>query len=145
MARCTARRPSPAEEADAVLGEGRRALHSGLNLLVRGDLSTTAVIVDALHADASMPVVTWTARNAADLPALEHGTIILHDVDHLSVSAQRALLTRLDDHSAQMRVVTIATSDLFALVSAGTFLDQLYYRLNTIVVDAVDWHCPGQG
>jgi hypothetical protein len=35
-----------------------------------------------------------------------------------------------------VRVITTVTRDL-AIVSAVVFLDQLYYRLNTIVVDAV--------
>jgi sigma-54-interacting transcriptional regulator len=116
--------------------QGRLAIR-GPNLLLRGDTSAIAVAVRALSAALPMPVVTWTAGTDVDLPAFDHGTIVLLDVDRLSRSAQPALLRWLDDHSGEVQVIATATSDLFALVTAGAFLESLYYRLNTCVVQLV--------
>src|SRR6185295_3976680 len=71
------------------------------------------------------------------LPALDRGTLIIHDVDTLDLAAQRTLLAWLEDRTSRVRVITTVRRDFFAMVTAGVFLDQLYYRLNTIVVDAV--------
>jgi hypothetical protein len=109
----------------------------GPNLLLRGDHSAVAVAVQVLSAAVPRPLVTWTACTDVDLPALDHGTIVLQDVDRLSPVSQPALLTWLDDHLGQVQIIATATSDLFALVNAGAFMDRLYYRLNTCVVDLV--------
>jgi len=95
---------------------GRR----GPNLLLRGDHSAIAVAVRVLSA--AIPVVTWSAGTDVDLPAVEHGTIVLQDVDRLSPSAQTALLAWLEDRIGPLQIIATATSDLFALVTAGAFL-----------------------
>jgi len=124
----------------------RRLLSIGSNMLVRGEKSATTATVVALSADLSMPLVTWIAGAGADLPGLEQGTIVLQDVDRLDISAQHQLLTWLDDRGGRVRVISTARRDLFDLVTAGEFLDPLYYRLNTIVVDAAtsDARCTPQ-
>ena len=109
----------------------------GSNMLVRGEKSATAATVVALGEDLSAPLVTWIAGAHADLPGLDQGIVVLQDVDRLDLDAQRQLLTWLDDHAGKVRVISTARHDLFDLVMAGKFLDPLYYRLNTIVVDVV--------
>ena len=81
--------------------------------------------------------MTWIAGTDIDLPALDRGTLVVHDVDCLDLAAQRTFLTWLEHRTSRVRVITTVTRDFFAMVTAGVFLDQLYYRLNTIVVDAV--------
>jgi hypothetical protein len=115
----------------------RRLVSSGANLLVRGEKSAATATVVALSADFPVPLVTWIAAADAELPALERGTLVVEDVDRLDLAAQRSLLAWLEAHATRVRVITVVTTDLFAAVTAGTFIDQLYYRLNTIVVDAV--------
>jgi len=115
----------------------RRLVNSGANLLVRGDKSAATATVVALSADFPVPLVTWIASADAELPALERGTLVIEDVECLDLEAQRKLLAWLESHASRVRIITMVTRDLFALVTAGSFLDQLYYRLNTIVVDAV--------
>jgi hypothetical protein len=115
----------------------RRLFSVGSNMLVRGEKSAATATVVALSTDLSMPLVIWIAGADADLPELDQGTVVLQDVDRLDLSAQRQLLTWLDDRGGRVRVISTARHDLFDLVTAGAFLDPLYYRLNTIVVDAV--------
>ncbi len=134
----TGGRSQPGEVAYDIPGKDlRRLVNSGANLLVRGEKSAARATVVALSADFPPPLTTWTAGTDVDLPALDRGTLVLHDVDSLDLAAQRTLLTWLQDRTNRVRVITTVTRDLFAMVTAGVFLDQLYYRLNTIVVDAV--------
>jgi hypothetical protein len=125
------------ETADATPAEDfRRLISVGSNMLIRGEKSAEAATVVALSADLSMPLVTWNAGAGDSLPALRHGTIVLRDVDRLDLGAQREFLAWLDERGGRVRVISTARRDLFDLVTAGEFLDPLYYRLNTIVVDA---------
>jgi hypothetical protein len=112
-------------------------VNSGANLLVRGEKSAATATVVALSTDFPPPLTTWLAGTDVDLPALDRGTLVIHDIDRLDLASQRILLTWLEDRTRRVRVITTVTQDLFAMVTAGVFADQLYYRLNTIVVDAV--------
>ena len=115
----------------------RRLINSGANLLVRGEKSAAGATVVALTADFPPPLLAWNAASGNGLPAFDCGTLVIHDVDGLDPAEQRVLLTWLERRTNRVRVITTATYDLFTLVQAGVFLDQLYYRLNTIVIDAV--------
>jgi hypothetical protein len=127
----------PGELAHAIPGKDlRRLVNSGANLLVRGEKSAASATVVALSADFPAPLLTWIAGTEAVLPALDCGTLVIHDVDGLDLAQQRALLTWLEHRANRVRVITTVACDLYALVTAGAFLDQLYYRLNTIVIDA---------
>jgi sigma-54-interacting transcriptional regulator len=114
----------------------RRLITVGSNVLIRGEKSAATATVVALSADLSIPLVTWSAGSHVSLPALHQGTVVLQDVDRLDLSGQRELLAWLDDRGGRVRVISTARGDLFDLVMSGEFLDPLYYRLNTIVVDA---------
>ena len=130
--------PHAHEPVDATpAADFRRLISAGSNMLVRGEKSATTATVVALSADLSMPLVTWIAGSNIDLPAVHQGTVVLLDVDRLDLGAQRELLAWLDDRGGRVRVISTARRDLFELVMAGKFLDPLYYRLNTIVIDAV--------
>jgi hypothetical protein len=131
----------PTTETDEIIDatsawDLRQLITVGSNMLIRGEKSAATATVVALSADLSIPLVTWTAGSNVSLPALREGTVVLQDVDRLELSAQRELLAWLDERGGRVRVISTARGDLFALVMSGEFLDPLYYRLNTIVVDA---------
>ena len=130
--------PPAGEVAHTVPGKDlRRLVNSGANLLVRGEKSAAAATVVALTVDFPPPLLTWIADAENGLPAVDDGTLVIHDVDRFDLAKQRVLLTWLEHRPKRVRVITTVTRDLFPLVQAGDFLDQLYYRLNTIVIDAV--------
>ena len=131
--------PPPAGElAHIIPGKDlRRLVNSGANLLVRGEKSAAAATVVALTKDFPPPLLTWNAASDNGLPTVDFGTLVIHDVDGLDLEKQRVLLTWLEHRTTRGRLITTATHDLFPLVQACVFLDQLYYRLNTIVIDAV--------
>lgn len=53
---------------------------------------------------------------------------------------QVRLLTWMDCHIADVQVVSVARHPVFPLVLAGTFLNKLYYRLNTLYLPLSE--CP---
>ena len=64
-------------------------------------------------------------------------TLLICDVATLSLDQQRALLSWLDCAvPGQTQVVSTTALELFPLVEHGTFLQTLYYRLNSVRLDA---------
>ena len=136
--RTSGRSQQPGEIAHTIPGKDlRRLVNSGANLLVRGEKSAVTATVVALSADFPRPMTMWMAGTDADLPTVDRGTLVIHEVENLDLGRQRALLAWLEDRASRVRLITTTSRDLFSMVSAGLFLDQLYYLLNTIVVDAV--------
>ena len=63
-------------------------------------------------------------------------TLVIRHVDRLSASQQQQLSCKLERASDGLeRVVATTAVPLFELVTAGLFLEVLYYRLNTVLVD----------
>jgi len=60
--------------------------------------------------------------------------LIIRDIDRLSKSEQAALMTLLDtdSHSGSRRIIAASPACLFARVEEGTFMRELFYRLNVI-------------
>jgi len=83
------------------------------------------------------PVRCWSPD--APLPAPgDVNTLVIRDVEVLTAERQRELLSWLEEAVARTRVVSTTTVPLFQRVTAGLFLDTLYYRLNTVTLGGVD-------
>ena len=61
-------------------------------------------------------------------------TLILQDVATLNAEEQTGLCELLNDSPQAMQVVSTASSRLFSFVEAGLFDDELYYRLNVMLL-----------
>jgi hypothetical protein len=80
------------------------------------------------------PSVCWWTLDAP-LPSSQGvKTLVIRNVDRLTAEQQRALLSWLEQTAAPTHVVSTATVPLFPRVTAGLFLDVLYYRLNTVML-----------
>ncbi len=87
------------------------------------------------------------------------GTLLLESIDDLTLQSQARLMRLLDDaarpegpasrgRALDSRIICSAGSLLYAAVLAGTFREDLYYRLNTMSVEvsslsAADWAACG--
>src|SRR5262245_39296665 len=65
------------------------------------------------------------------------GMRLLYDVSLMSAGEQLALANWIDTVGPGTQIVSISSEPLWPLVGAGRFLERLYYRLNTIVCEAM--------
>ena len=67
-----------------------------------------------------------------DLPASGRGTLFLHDIAALTLPQQITLYDWLSTRGREVQMVSMTGSQMLPLVEAGRFLEDLFYRLNTI-------------
>ena len=93
----------------------------------------------AINAAAIWDTGPYTAGNTTDpvteglLEAAESGTLFIQDIEKIPASAQLQLFRFMDwvtSAGRRVRFMTATGTDLFGLVNAGTFREDLYYRLN---------------
>lgn len=105
------------------------------NLLVVGDRAARDMVLDELRLTPRDAIVSWRPGQPLDLPPPGRTTtLILHDVDQLTVAAQGAVLRWLDQSAGRIWVVSTAAEPLWPQVESGVFSDVLYYRLNIVCV-----------
>jgi hypothetical protein len=99
-------------------------------LLIGAEPHAAAII--AQHAQSlRAPIQHWrVTEGIKSLPTT--GTLVMWGVDTLSVPQQEELLTWMDNHSANVQLISVSEFPLYPLVLAGAFLDELYYRLNLV-------------
>jgi hypothetical protein len=101
-------------------------------LLIGGGVLADAFLAPLMPLLAA-PIVYLDAANPS-LPSTSVGTLIVSSIGRLTPSDQTQLLGWLDARG-ETTVIAVADRSLFPRVRRGAFLDPLYYRLNTIVVD----------
>jgi len=107
-----------------------------MNVLLTGEEGPVENVLDMLRPNLRAPIRNWQPNDRLALPLAEVGTMILRDVGALPPDDQHRLLEWLDLTAGRTQVVSTTTASLLARVRAGEFLDTLYYRLNTVCVDA---------
>jgi hypothetical protein len=115
-----------------------------VNMLFVGRDRVTRSIVDRLLLDLGDPITSWHPGEM--IPPIRQGqggTLILHDVSGLDAEQQRDLLDWLDQDAGRTQIISTTPVGLVARVHIGTFIERLYYRLNTICVDAGVPGAPG--
>jgi len=108
-----------------------------VNLLLMGQDDVVQPMVESLAARFHQPVGTWSPGERLVLPPAERtGTMVLNDVGALALQDQIQLLEWLGTAIGRTQVVSTTPSPLLPRVESGKFIDTLYYRLNTVCVDA---------
>lgn len=104
------------------------------NVLVVGPPALVAALLAELVPHLPHPVVRRRGDSLGVLQPLQKGTLVLEDVAGLPADRQEALLRWLGE-VGPVQVVSTDGSPLFPLVEAGRFRDDLYYHLNTVLLD----------
>ena len=108
-------------------------------MLLVGPGDVVEKVLDTIAPGVRTPVASWRPGELFVLPLTTSiGTMIFRDVDALTLSDQRLLLDWLERVAGRTQVVSTVSAPLMPRVEAGTFLDVLYYRLNTIYMDVTD-------
>ena len=95
----------------------------------------------AINAAEVLTTASNSTSGAADpfasdlLRAAEGGTLLIQDIEHIPAEVQLQLLGFMDRRTTatkHVRLMATTTTDLYGLVQAGSFRDDLFYRLNVI-------------
>lgn len=85
---------------------------------------------------AAEPLVVLDARRAGDAEVhdtingtVKGGALLVRHVESLSPAAQMLLDQRAGERTAISRLLATTTGDIVSLVTSGTFVESLYYRL----------------
>ena len=106
------------------------------NVLVTGPADALEQLLAELMPHLGQPVCEWAPDTLPQSPA-DVTTLVIRGVDALSVEQQRNLSAWLDRSvTARPQVVSTTTVPLLPRIAAGLFLDELYYRLNILVLRA---------
>jgi two-component system response regulator GlrR len=85
-----------------------------------------------------------SASNLGAFQAAHEGTLLLHEIGNLPMELQVKLINALrEDHEstgknrwrADVRLICTTSDDLKQLISAGTFREDLYYRINVLPIE----------
>jgi hypothetical protein len=127
------------DEGWQVLQDWKLAQAKRLNFhLVRRDGALPDAIASSLR-QRDEPMMTWRPGASLTLPPVGlNGTLVLYHVSALSPDEQNCLREWLDRAGACVWVISTTVESLLPSIEAGQFLDTLYYRLNTVCVDATD-------
>jgi hypothetical protein len=107
---------------------------SSLNALIIGAPQLTAAAVGMLARGARSPIVRWNPAQW-DIPAMVAGTLVIDDVDRLTLVQQERLARWISGPGSGVQVLALVRAPLFAAVEVGRFSASLYYRLNVVMVE----------
>ena len=105
------------------------------NVLIIGSGVEAERALEHIRPALQTPLTSWSPTDTPHLPAPVFRTLIVRDVDGLTATQQASLALLLRRSSGEIQIVSIARLPLFPLVTQGLFLDELYYRLNVVVLE----------
>jgi hypothetical protein len=107
-----------------------------VNLLLIAPEGVVRFVLESLLLDLQEPIDRWRPGDPLALPSPEgQGTLVLREAAALTAADQLRLQDWLERAEGRTQVITTSSTPLLARVQAGSFLDTLYYRLNTVCVD----------
>ena len=106
-----------------------------VNILLLGSDGVIQNLLETLGPDLRHPICVWSPRERFALPTDHVKSLVLRDVGTLKHADQMRLLQWLDRNTGGTQVVSTSNVPLMPRVRSGAFLETLYYRLNTIVLD----------
>jgi len=105
------------------------------NILIVGSAVEAERVLEHIRPTLLTPMASWGTTATQHLPAPVFRTLIVRDVDGLAAAQQANLALLLRRSAVELQIVSIARQPLFPLVTQGLFLDELYYRLNVVVLE----------
>jgi hypothetical protein len=117
----------------------RALLRTRVNILVTGPDAALEAYLRAAQPAFRPPIRSIAGSRTLALQTAK--TLIVRDVDKLSRAAQRMLFAWMDvPEHRDTQIVSMAAGPLLPLVQANLFDLDLYYRLNTIWLEAETVH-----
>jgi len=109
-----------------------------VNVLLAGRDEAVRLVVRTILGQVSKPVRIWSPGEDFVLPPIGPGTLVIHEVGALALREQIQLLEWSGSPHRNTQVISTTSAALIPRVSAGSFIDMLYYRLNTVYLDVTE-------
>jgi len=109
-----------------------------VNVLLAGRDEVVRLVVRTILGHVSKPVRTLCAGEEIALPAIGPGTLVIYEVGALALREQIQLLEWSGGPLRDTQVISTTSAALIPRVTAGSFIDTLYYRLNTVYLDVTE-------
>jgi hypothetical protein len=106
------------------------------NILIIGSDAETESALAQIRPSLLTPLDLWSPTEMPHLPASGFRSLIVRDIECLTTSQQQRLATLLNRSADDFQIVSIAGLPLFPLVRQGLFLEELYYRLNVVLLES---------
>ncbi|HEY1912220.1 MAG TPA: sigma 54-interacting transcriptional regulator [Vicinamibacterales bacterium] len=117
----------------APLDDWRKLLRTRLNVMVSGPDTALAAFAGAARSELCEPVRIVSCSSPL---FFEGRTLLLTDVEMLDEAGQNRLLRWINEpRNVDTQVIALSSDPLFAKVCAQRFNADLYYRLNTILIE----------
>ena len=103
-------------------------------MLVVGSPADVEDALAPLASDAPTTVHDWTPDSP--MPSCDRSSVvIIRNVDRVPLALQDVWLSWLTDSHDRPQIIATSYAPVFPLVGAGLFRSELYYRLNTVLLD----------
>jgi hypothetical protein len=104
-----------------------------ISVFLTGPPLATREFIEKLEPRLLDPVMHVACDRQPALRGLEtDGTVVLHDIDRLGLNDQEYVLDWLEIRAGRTQVVSTSSRSVLPLIAMRSFLDTLYYRLNTV-------------
>jgi sigma-54-interacting transcriptional regulator len=108
------------------------------NLLIENKRASLDSVLEQLGAVCESPMAVCRFPGVLDLRAEPGGTLVLANIDRLTISQQLTLFDWLGQKGGDIQVVSITRAPMAGLIADGLFLEGLFFRLNTVAIQAVN-------
>jgi hypothetical protein len=131
-------RPETVSFSDTTLLRMLSSRHHRPNVLIENRRAGLDSVLEQLGAVCEMPMRVCRFPGALDLQAEPGGTLVLANVDRMTISQQLSLFDWLGRKAGDIQVVSITQASMTAAIADGLFLEGLFFRLNTVAIQAVN-------
>ena len=108
------------------------------NVLIEGSEAASDRVLALLKPHLPEPSVWRRPPAPLELPTGKIASLVLENVGALNDHDQNRLLAWLEGEGSSAQLVALSTDALYARVVAGTFVPDLYYRLNVVLLRVND-------
>jgi hypothetical protein len=108
------------------------------NLLIENKRASLEGVLQQLAAVCESPLRFCRFPGVLDLNVDIGSTLVLGDIDRMTIGQQVTLSDWLGRKGNAIQVVSITRAPMTELIADGQFLEGLYFRLNTVVIRAIN-------
>jgi hypothetical protein len=130
--------PETVSFSDTTLLRMLSSRHHRPNLLIENQRASLDGVLQQLTDVCEAPMSVCRFPGVLDLYAETGGTLVLANIDRMTIGQQLTLFDWLGRKGGEIQVVSITRAPMATLIADGLFLEGLFFRLNTVAIRAVN-------